>query len=193
MRRLAILTAVLAMLAPAPAASAKGLIEATACGTDGCSTATSPRLLRALMQADAPARRAPHGEPFIAVELIHGHDGEEIARQSIAYVPSARMVAIDAQSWFSLPPASVRAFRRLTNGLRPFPPERLPDVWGGGLAPTQPLAAPPPPIAPEPVKAPAADGGAGFDWRIVLLPAIPLAVLIAVGVLAVRSRRWSGA
>jgi hypothetical protein len=186
MRRLALVLAVLGLApATAPAASAKGLIGATACGANRCVSTESEPLLRQLMGGDGRTMRAPRGEPFIAIELVHGHDGQEVARQSMAYVPSSRRVGVDERTWYTASGPALRAFRRLTRGVRPFPPERLADAWASGLAPQRPLAGAPPPIAVAPRRSAAPDEDVPA-WLIVLPVA---AVLAAAGVLAGRRHR----
>jgi hypothetical protein len=185
MRRLAILSAVLAaVLVAAPAASAKQVHSVVACGRDHhCISTRDAGVLRAVTQGgDAVVPTSPRARS-VRVTAIVFHEGKEIARWTSAWVASQRRLVVEDGAWLTVSPRNARALARFTRGLKTFGPGHLHQLPPAG---TGAYAGPPPPVAVAPVRTPIAS--AGIDW-LLLIGAPGLAALAAAVLIAGRRRR----
>jgi|tagenome__1003787_1003787.scaffolds.fasta_scaffold20478468_2 hypothetical protein len=173
--------AVLALALTAPAAPAKELTQALACGSSGCRDVTArvghgEAALQSGGVDPGPSQRAR----FYRIRFRVGDgSGRTLESWRVIYVPSRRLVgsvdrSVGRRVWTRMTPETVRIFRRVVRGVQPFPARRLRLPRGTEEASTgapQP-AVPPPPATVE-------RSSSGLDaW-----PA--LALVVPVGGLAV--------
>jgi hypothetical protein len=177
--------AVLALALTAPAAPAKELTQALACGTSGCRDVTArvghgEAALQSGAVDPGPTQRAR----FYRIRFRVGEGrGRTLESWRVIYVPSRRLVgsidrSIGQRVWTRMTPETVRIFRRAVRGLRPFPARRLPLPRGTDEASS---SAPQPAVLPS--RAKVERSFSGLDaW-----PA--LALVVPVGTLAVLAGR----
>lgn len=171
-RRLA-LAVLLATLASAPPAAAKGIEQVKACGADGCRTSKS---VGPSAHGLIPPVSVPEPAPFYRLEVGMGHDGEVFDTVGVLWAPSLGMIANDepAPVWVFADAATQRVARRLSEGLEPFP------------AATMPVAAPQArvdeTVTPESAAVVTPPDGGGPPWAL-------LAALVAGAALLIRPAR----
>jgi hypothetical protein len=188
MRRLAILTAVLAgALVAAPAAAAKQVHHVVACGGDHhCITTRDAGVIRATSHGGKAVVPTSPRARSVRLTAVVFHEGKEIARWTSAWVASQRLLVVEDGAWLSVSPRDARVLDRFTRNLKTFGPGRLHQLPPAGSGAH---AGPPPPVKVQPVRPPAAS--AGTDW--LLLIGVPgLAVLAAAVLLAARRRARPG-
>jgi hypothetical protein len=174
MRYLAAL--ITAFLLIAPAAQAKEIRKARACGVDGCVTTRDHGVLQGMMNGGPPTvppttDGAAYRITGAIVEPGHG----VVARVHSWWVPSLGMLVGEDGTWMPLEPSAVAAFERVTRDLEAIPGAKT------GLAVA-------PPAKPAPAPARAADDGGGTDWLPILLGAAAIAAIAAAVVLFLRRR-----
>jgi hypothetical protein len=139
-----------AVLALAPAASAKELKSATICGTNGCKTVTDPERLRELPLGGQTTAPAPSPAAFYTVGFRIAMGRAEDHRLRMLYVPSKTIVAWEVYgdvTWAPVYGEAIDAMATATSGLEPF---RAPIAWPTDIRRVTPGPAP-----------------AGFDWPLV--------------------------
>lgn len=179
--------ALVALALTAPAAPAKQISQALACGASGCRDVTD-RVGHdeAVLQTGAidpgPTKRARFYRIRFRISNGDG-SGQSFPGGRLLYVPSQRLTAsIDDSTgrrvWFRMSEASVRTFRRAVRGLAPLPAQRLPLPRVGGNVSTE---TPPPAVIAPPAQA--ERSGDGFDaWPgLVLLVPVGGAVALLAG------------
>jgi hypothetical protein len=177
--------AILALGLAAPAAPAKQITQAIACGASGCRDVTA----RVAGHGDAametggitagPTRRAPF---YRVTYRIGDGRGRDITRFTVLYVPSQHQVgsidrSIGQRRWMRTTPAGERILHRAVHGLRPLPAARLP------MPRAVPAGAPASPTAASSGQAERSSDGALDGW-----PGVAL-VLPVGGALALVARR----
>ena len=194
MRRLSFLIAITALAGlPAPA-SAKEVMKATVCGTDGCH-ATTDRSIQALHD------NGPGGSPpksvsgYYTLRLRVGDGRRAVASWTTRYIPAANMIQSTNESgeatWVSLTSEGAAVLGRLARGLRPFlgakldlsvpprPKAQVDEVFAPGSGAASGDAGP---TAP-------ADGGDGFPWLVTLGGLAGAGALAAIARALLRRRR----
>jgi hypothetical protein len=131
------LIAVSALLAAAPAVSAKEISKVTVCGDDGdCASVTAREIgrggldeLAAITAEGPPPEKAA---PWYRIKITMAyHDGEGTGHNSwtVAYVPSEGMIRGQGDGgrpvWGLAVPESRRILSKLTAGVEPLPASRL--------------------------------------------------------------------
>jgi hypothetical protein len=165
----------LALAVGPPAAGAKGFTALRLCGADGCRTTRSAAALDAAMNSE-PQAAPDHAVRFYRVRMTMG--GEGMPREgyvNLQWLPGLGLlrtpnpVSVD----FSLPrPATLRALRRLSHGLRPLPAREMgaltyvvtphPKVPNAPQLDPQAAAR----QADRPSHARGHDGGSGWAWSL---------------------------
>ena len=166
-RATALAVAVVALLAAAPAASAKEITKVRACGLDGCASTQDPAILAGLTDGGPPVvpPRMRGGVFSLRAAVSEGH--KTVAHFTSWWVPELRLLVTEDGTWMRLPAGSVAALDRVTGDLDPLP---------GSTIVSQPGPAPTPAAA-----APQDDGGP--SWLLIALPA---AAVLAGALLVVR-------
>ena len=138
-RRLIPIVASLAILAPAPAAHAKGVAQATVCGAGGCSDVTQraqppagcsgcsgEQMMSVLPASAQPARRAP----WVRVVLALGAGGEVMGRERFLWSPEleleARPDGSGGWAWFRPTPEALAVAHRIVRDIEPYPAASMP-------------------------------------------------------------------
>jgi hypothetical protein len=124
MRRLLLLTALLA-LAAVPAAAAKEPVRATVCGASGCKTSTDRTRLARVPWGGSDVPAAPRPAPYYRIRLKIDFG----ATVKLIWVPSRsvfyRELEGNAPGWSSVVQGK-NALAWLVRGVRPFP---APKTW----------------------------------------------------------------
>jgi hypothetical protein len=172
-RRLALITVLLACLAvPSPAAS-KGVQSVTACGVGDCASSKAAGLLRGMMDIGSPTSALEAPAPFYRLTIAIGDGHQIFARFKSSWVPSAGRLLAEDGNWLAVTPEVRRGLDRLTRGLAALPAARLPGF--------------PAPDTPRPAAAVTSDSD---------LPVVPVVtavlLLVPVGVLVRRHMAGSG-
>jgi hypothetical protein len=125
---------------PAPAAQAKGIVAASVCGADGCTSATArardsagcpgcsaAELMTVLPGSAHPRRRAP----YVRIVLGFGTPGGRVqAREGVLFSASLRLAArfdgLGGWDWFAPSPPALAIARRMARGIRPYPAATMP-------------------------------------------------------------------
>ena len=188
--------AVLPLLVPAsavaypPGLTATEISSAKVCGASECREVSDPEAATALAVGprprgtDAPERGLPW---YKSTLTIPAEDGGKVFTVSIAVVPSAGLLELEAWStWVTLPSESKKAYAKLTAGLTPRPARTLPGVGEDALPVARVDEVVEAPSAATP--APASDGS---NVWIVALGGGVLAALMAGLLLRIRHRRAS--
>ena len=174
MRRLAILTVLLASLAvPSPAAS-KEVRSVTACGVGDCASSKAAGLTRGMMDIGLPTSAPEAPAPFYRLTVAIGDAHQTFERFESSWVPSAGRLLAEDGSWLAVRPEVRRGLDRLTRGLAALPSARLPGF--------------PAADTPRPVAAVRSDS----DLPVVPVVAAVL-LLVPVGLLVRRHMAGSGA
>jgi hypothetical protein len=176
--------AALALAAGPPAAGAKGFTALRLCGADGCRTTHSAAALDAAMNSE-PQAAPDHAVRFYRVRLTMG--GEGMPREgyvNLQWLPGLGLlrtpnpVSVD----FSLPrPATLRALRHLSRGLRALPAHEMGAlsyvVTPRPKVPNAPQLDPQAPAAPadRPSHARGQDGGSGWAWSLLSIAPVGIA------------------
>ncbi len=125
MRRLALLTVLLAALAVAAPATAKEIQSVTVCGAGGCSTSKDPSLMSGMIDVGPPTSAPKAPAPFYRLTMAIGDGHEVFGRVQSSWVPSAgRMLAEDG-NWLAVRPVVGRRLDRLAAGLAALPAAQL--------------------------------------------------------------------
>jgi MYXO-CTERM domain-containing protein len=181
MRRLTVGLALVLSLAFAADAAAKEVVAAKVCGPSACRETRNQQLLEAFMEG-GPSTLPPNPAPWYRVKtrMDEGDTGVWI---SSVVVPSASMIRGDDNaggymSWVRISPSALSVYRKLAQGLAPFPAREL-----RGLEPP-PAKVDEVVLPPHPQEAAATDDGASP------LPWIGGGIaLVAAGLVVVRRRR----
>ena len=151
------------LLALAPAAAAKEIQSARACGADGCRNVTA--LITETSLEGGPPGAAPHARAPFYVMRYTMREGPQRVRFSTIFVPSAGKIRNADGRWMNPPESSVAELRRAVRDITPYPAARLP-------------LPPPLPASALPASAPPArDTGGG-------VPVLVWALLAAAGIAA---------
>jgi hypothetical protein len=143
MRRLAILTVLLAFLAvPSPAAS-KEVQSVTACGAGDCATSKVAGLMRGMTDIGPPTSAPEAPAPFYRLTLAIGDGNQIFEHFKSSWVPSAGRLLAEDGNWLAVRPEARRGLDRLTRGLAPLPAAKLPGfpVPDADVTPPRPAAA----------------------------------------------------
>jgi LPXTG-motif cell wall-anchored protein len=187
MRRLCLCLSLCLFLCTAPAAFAKGVSQATACGASGCRDAT-PRhpndtaLLEGGPEIAIPAHRAPYFE----LRVVIGAPDNPEARAQILYVPSLHAIRVhwpnQLATWMHATGNAEQALKRATAGLTPIAASKLALTDGSETYDV------PKPRVVEVVPAPQPDAG-GSGWPAWAAGALGGLLLAGGAWLLVRRRR----
>lgn len=191
-RTLAVCTALAAMLALPPGAMAKEVEKASVCGPDGCATTSNQKERQAIATAvenggppsTPPSRHAPYYRVRV---FIKGMPRSEPPFRLLV-APAIRRVRGPEGTWFAMDRFAFRAWRRVTDGLRPFPGSRLPDVDPSAPRPVVAGQLPPRTYAPA-VAHPAAGTTDETDWGLIAASVLASPLLLAALIYADRRRR----
>ena len=157
MRRLTVGIALVLSLALAADAAGKEVVAAKVCGPSDCRETHNRHMLEAIMEG-GPSTLPPNPAPWYRVRSKIA-EGDQGAWVSSVVVPSASMIRGDDNSggymsWVRISPDTLRIYRKLTQGIAPFPASKL-----RGLEPR--------PAQVDEVVLPTAsdeDGGGGTAW-----------------------------
>lgn len=154
MRRLALLTVLLASLVVAAPATAKEVQSIKVCGVDGCATSKDAELMSGMIDIGPPTSAPKAPAPFYRLTMAIGDGDEVFGRIQSSWVPSAgRMLAEDG-NWLAVRPVVGRGLHRVTAGLAALPSAQLQGFPTADANVTPPRPAPPvtsssgPPIVP---------------------------------------------
>ena len=193
-RPLALLIAAGALLALPAGATAKEVSKATICGADGCTTEKDHKAVAAAVEQGGPPGGPPNrGAPFYRVTVHIKGDPQGF---KLLVAPELRKLRADGRTWVTMTPAAVSAWRKLFDGVKPFPAARLPDV--DPTAPSAPKltttgALPPQTYAPALTNPPVTGTSDGTAWGLIAaLGAGAIALLAAGAALVTRRRRGDG-
>jgi hypothetical protein len=175
MRRLALLTVLLASLAPAAPAFAKEVQSVTVCGAGGCATSKDRDLMSGMIDFGPPTSPPKGPAPFYRVTMAVGDGHEIFGRVRSSWVPSAGRLLAEDGSWLAVSPEVGQGLQRLTHGLAALPAAQLPGFPAAGASVTPPR--------------PAQSVTSGGDVPIVPIAAAVI-LLAAVGLLV--RRRMAG-
>jgi hypothetical protein len=115
----------IALLAPAGAAVAKGVAEATVCGANTCNEVTDDALLMPLAEGGPPVATNPRRGDFYKV--LFGVQGDGVREQfRVLALPAQRMLRAPDGTWTQLSERGASALGRASRGLEPFPAADLP-------------------------------------------------------------------
>jgi hypothetical protein len=128
-------TALAIWLLPAGVAAAKKPVSAKVCGPSECRTVKDRQTLIALTEGGPPADPPRSGAGWYTVRTTIEIDHGRRDHFSSAIVPSAGLLrggdAGQGYAWMPVTAATARAYRRVTNGLAPFPAGTLKGVAPG--------------------------------------------------------------
>lgn len=155
------------VLLPAAAAAAKEPVAAKICGPSDCTTVKDKdTLMSVFMNGGGPTDPPKRGADWYSVRIAIDVGQERPEHYDTAIVPSQGLMrgAEGAEGenyvWFKAPPRIAREYRRLTDGIEPFPASKL-DGVGPVKAQVDEVIMPP----EEPAAAPASDGGSSpLPW-----------------------------
>jgi hypothetical protein len=126
MRRLAILTVLVASLAvPSPAAS-KEVQFVTACGVGDCASSKAAGLMRGMIDIGLPTSAPEAPAPFYRLTIAIGDGRETFEHFKSSWVPSAGRLLAEDGNWLAVRPEVRRGLDRLTRGLAALPAAKLP-------------------------------------------------------------------
>jgi hypothetical protein len=160
MRRLALLSGLIFVLAAAPPAAAKHMRSVTACGKAACVTSEDRTLLTVFVDIGPPADRPARPAPFYRLKTRI--QGSRYAGQGF-WAPAANRLLGEDGTWMAVRPAVSRALAHLTAGLAPRPAAQLPGF------PDVTTAGPDDRSTPATVWIAIAAAAAGFVVALVLL------------------------
>ena len=170
MRRLALLTVLLASLATATPAAAKEVVSVTVCGVGDCTTSKNADLISRMTDIGPPTTAPKAPVPFYRVTMAIGDGDEVFGRVRSSWAPSAgRMLAEDG-NWLAVRPDVGRALHRLTRGLAALPAAQLP-----GFPAADADVTPPRPAAPV-----------SSESDLPVVPLVAAVILLALVALLVR-------
>jgi hypothetical protein len=137
MKRLVLLTAAAALVAPGVAA-AKELRQVQLCGPAACSTITDSQTLRQIPTGGEAIGNPPAASSFYTMKLTVDADGHEDA-WTVFYVPAANAIAAPDElgtiEWFSIHGAAATGLmRRLVADLEPYPKPEITRATVDGRA-----------------------------------------------------------
>jgi hypothetical protein len=174
MRRLiAIALPAALLLGLPPCASAKGILGAEVCGSNGCRAihATENGVLGGGPRTSGPSR----AEPFVRLHVRVGVPGHS-QRMSVLFLPrSELLLASDGVTW--MVPLALSELRAIARRVRPFAASELP---ASALSATAGIGATAPGGA-------ATRSGGGFETWWLALPGA--AIVLAAGLAITRRRR----
>jgi hypothetical protein len=169
-----------------PVASAKGISAVEICGPSDCRE-LKKESRRAFPagggpEVPAPTRRSPWYSARVAFRAGQAHDSFRLA-----VVPSQGLMRAEDGTWMQISFRNVKQFRRLAEGLAPFPASKLSGVsfQPGKASRSIGLAEPVQPSS-------SASDGDGPAWPWVAAGSLAL-ITVGVGGAAVRRRRNRGA
>ena len=179
MRRLVLLTVLLASLVVASPATAKEVQSVKACGVGDCETSKAAGLMRGMTDIGPPTS-APQGPaPFYRLTMAIGDGDKTFEHFKSWWVPAAGVLLGEDGTWMAARPEVRRGLDHLTRGLAALPAARLP-----GFPASDADVSPPPRPASAAVTS---DSG---------LPVVPVVVAVAllalVGLLVRRHVAGSG-
>ena len=133
-----VLAAVLLLLVLAPAATAKGVMDAQICGPDACIAALTQDTYIAFEGGEPAAAprdaRAPYYE--LRFKRLGGAGGAGPAPQEVAvrprFVPSAGVVRGEDGTWVRPPARASEALAGMATGVEPFRPRPAVATSSGG-------------------------------------------------------------
>jgi MYXO-CTERM domain-containing protein len=182
MRRLTVGLALMLSLAVAADAAAKEVVAAKICGPSDCRETRNHQVLEAFMEG-GPSTLPPNPAPWYRIEAKIDEGDSDFQVNSVV-VPRASMIRGDDNaggymSWVRISPDAVRVYRKLAQGIAPFPARKL-----RGLEP-------PPAKVDEVVLPPHRQTATVEDDGASPLPWIGggIALLAAGGLVLVRRRR----
>ncbi len=153
MRRLVLLTVLLASLAVPSSAASKEVQSVTACGVGECASSKAPGLMRGMIDIGPPTSAPEAPAPFYRLTMAIGDGHQTFEHFQSSWVPSAGRLLAEDGNWLAVRPELRPGLDRLTRGLAALPAARLPGFPAGAadVAPPQPAAAPSdsdPPVVP---------------------------------------------
>jgi LPXTG-motif cell wall-anchored protein len=128
MRRLTGFLVLVLSLMVATDAAAKEMVGAKVCGPSDCRRTENRHVLEAIMEG-GPSTLPPNKAPWYRV-LSKIDEGDQGFWVRSVVVPSASMIRGDDNaggymSWVRISPATLRVYRKLTQGIAPFPARKL--------------------------------------------------------------------
>jgi hypothetical protein len=141
MRRLAILTVLLASLAVASPAASKEVQSVTACGVGDCATSKAASLMRGMIDIGLPTSAPDAPAPFYRLTIAIGDGHETFEHFKSSWVPSTGRLLAEDGNWLAVRPEVRRGLDRLTRGLAALPAAQLPGFPDPGADVTPPRAA----------------------------------------------------
>ena len=193
-RPLALIIAAGALLALPAGATAKEVSKATVCGADGCITEKDHKAVAAAVEQGGPPGGPPNRQAAFYRVTVHIKGDPQGFKLLIA--PGARKLRADGRTWITMTPQAIAAWRKVTDGIKPFPAAKLPDVDPSASdepAPTSSGSLPPQTYAPALTNPPTTPAGDGTAWGLIAaLGAGAIALLAAGAALVTRRRRGDG-
>jgi hypothetical protein len=137
-RSLFVASALIAVLATAPPAAAKGILEATACGKSECrevdQQTVTPFMAYGGDYTEPPASAAPWYRVTIVVgdELATKPEQRVQDRFTVTVVPDRLMARGELGDWMPLSRADAAGYKKALAGVEPFPASSMPDAPASG-------------------------------------------------------------
>ena len=143
MRRLAVLTVLLASLAVASPAAAKEVQSVRACGVGDCETSKAAGLMRGMTDFGPPTSAPQAPAPFYRLTIAIGDGDETFEHFKSWWVPAAGVLLGEDGTWMAARPEVRRGLDRVTSGLAALPSDRLPGFPApeADISPARPAAA----------------------------------------------------
>ena len=152
MKRVSVIAVAAFLFAAAPAAG-KGVVGAKVCGADACREVKDQALLERFAEGGAAGGPPSVATGWYRVTLAIGAEGEGVmSRDTMVVMPDRGIIRSSTGHWVPVSAEATAAYRQVTQGLTPLPPEEL------GLR-----SSPPAPDRPS-----AGDGHGGLPWVLVL-------------------------
>jgi hypothetical protein len=132
--KLALVIAVVAGLALAPAAVAKNITKAQACGPDEC-VALQDRQVMEILNSGGSVSKPPPSAPYLRLDFTFDGGGPNENSFSHLFVPSTGLIGANGETqqallWFENDGVITERFRQVIRGLEPYP---APNTWPRNL------------------------------------------------------------